>query len=105
MEHESDVIMKKTMSNSISAKNYTRKQVLVFKFGSGEIMKHSNGLAYKPGAQRFIQVNDCKRFDRIKTCTLTGTFKIFIVAWVDPGISPLNYPFRGTKNDICSNER
>ena len=41
----------------------------------------------------FIQVNDGKRFDHIKTCTLTGTFKIFIAAGVDPGISPLNYPF------------
>ena len=41
----------------------------------------------------FIQVNDGKRFDHIKTCTLTGTFKIFIAAGVDPGILPLNYSF------------
>ena len=33
----------------------------------------------------FIQVNDGKRFNHIKTCTLTGTFKIFIAAGVDPG--------------------
>ena len=28
----------------------------------------------------FIQVNDGKRFDHMKTCILTGTFKIFIAA-------------------------
>ena len=31
----------------------------------------------------FTQVNDGKRFDHIKTCTLTGNFKIFIAAGVD----------------------
>ena len=41
----------------------------------------------------FIQVNDGKKFDHIKTCTLTGTFKIIIAARVDLGILPLNYPF------------
>ena len=48
----------------------------------------------------FIQVNQGKKFDHNKTCTLTGTFKIFIAARVDPGISPPNYHFWGTKNDI-----
>ena len=46
---------------------------------------------------RFIQVNDGERFDPIKTCTLTGTFKLWIAAGVNPGLSPLNYPFKGDK--------
>ena len=46
---------------------------------------------------RFIQVNDGKRFDPIKTRTLTGTFKIWIAAGVNPGLSSLNYPFKGDK--------
>ena len=55
----------------------------------------SDGLgAPRPSAPRgFIQVNDGKKFDHIKTGTLTGTFKIFIAAGVNPGISFLNYPF------------
>ena len=32
-------------------------------------------------------MNDGKKFDHIKTCTLTGTFTIFITARVDLGIS------------------
>ena len=52
-----------------------------------------NGLNKLERAPRgFIHVNDGIRFDHIKTCTLTGNFKIFIAAVVDPEISPLNYP-------------
>ena len=53
-----------------------------------------HGICFLDGAPRgFIQVNNGKKFDPIKTSTLTGTFKIFIAAWVDPGISLLSYPF------------
>ena len=48
--------------------------------------------------RKFTQVNDGKKFDHIKTYTLTGTFKIFIAAGVDPRISPTKIThFGGTK--------
>ena len=59
--------------------------------------KNGRFLAIERAPARFIQVNDDKRFDPIKTCTLTGTFKIWIAAGVNPGLSPLNYPFKGDK--------
>ena len=67
-------------------------RVLDKKLGDDKFLfSHEDFLMYntvRPGARRVYFSKHRQKFDHTKICTLTGTFKIFIAAGVDPHCVP-----------------